>query len=66
MTVVRYIPMIKTVRPPCAEEDEWWTAPRETTDVIIEARDPEDIGLVDEHGTPIMRVTIRHPIGFCR
>jgi hypothetical protein len=64
MSVTRYI--TKTTKRAIRCEDYVWAEPRERLDVIIVSDDPIDTGLVDQHGTPIMRVSSRAPLGFCR
>ncbi len=47
-------------------EDDWWPANRETLDVIVTDDGAVKTGLVDQHGTLIMRLPSRGPLGFCR
>lgn len=48
-------------------EDDAWSFGRESVDVIITSDDPTHTGLVvDQHGVPIMRLSSRAPLGFCR
>lgn len=47
-------------------EDEWYPEPRETMEIIITSDEPQDTGLLDQHGTPLMRVVSKAPMGFCR
>jgi hypothetical protein len=47
-------------------EDDCWHAGRETLDVIIVTDDPVDTGLIDQHGIPIMRLSSKGALGFCR
>lgn len=64
MSDVRYISRVhpRLVR----AEDEWYPENRERLDVIVVEDSPVDTGLVDHHGVPIMRITSRAPVGFCR
>lgn len=47
-------------------EDDWYPESRERLDVIIVSDEPMDTGLVDQFDVPIMRVSSRGPVGFCR
>lgn len=47
-------------------EDEWWPENRDSMDVIVTDEHPVDTGLVDQNGVPIMRLSSRIPMGFCR
>ena len=60
----RYVAILppRTVR----ASDDWWPEPRESFDVLVTDDRPIDTGLVDQHGTPIMRLSDRSPLGFCR
>lgn len=47
-------------------EDEWWPENRETIDVVVTDDHPVNTGLVDQNGVPIMRISPKSPMGFCR
>lgn len=47
-------------------EDGWWPETRERMDAIIVDDTPVNTGLVDQRGVPIVRLSSRGPLGFCR
>ena len=64
MTHPRYVSRIAVRAVHC--EDDVWPMPRETIDVVVVEDDPVHTGLVDHLGVPIMRLSSKAPIGFCR
>lgn len=59
---MRYISRIR----PKQLGDDYYQEPRETMTVHAVDDAPTDTGLVDDLGVPIMRLSDRGPLGFCR
>ncbi len=45
-------------------EDEWYSEPRETMEVIVRGAEPADSGLLDQFGVTLWRMPDRHKVGF--
>lgn len=61
--MTRYVAL---ARPKQHVSDDYYQEHRETMTVHAVDGTPSDTGLVDHLGVPIMRLSERGPLGFCR